>query len=803
MNGIIKKIINENLGLISSNQSEDYLFYLDNNQKFKSGDKVSFEVNDNGKKERGFAINVILLESFSSKRKKSKYYFDDKTDALLGLNFIYEKLNYQLKYINKFKEPEKIEAQLRTSLNIIEDLIYGPVPNFNSINIDDINNFSENSEVKRTNPDYWLSNFDIEEFAQNIIEVSQIKFESGKKIDFSFVWHQWKDNNKQVFSSGYQKGYFNYSYVDKGQVEQTHVYQQPPPKTKWPIFKIEQKNYVFYIGSAPVNEIAQSSYVPSLPPKMDIEDTASRIIDSNQKPNEWQREVDTNRIRKIQQFIEDSNNIIANTPMIFIKDPSAVKVIKDKLVIDYTKFLKRHTEGELKNKFIDRKQRKNKDKAGNIVFDDYRPLWLIDGQHRIKGIHRSETQQNINVPIIIFPSNFGTTSTAKVFAEINTLQKKLNPLHELFMQHRFSIDHVNPKRKFRDYKSVSFIEAANDNWTSDWEHSRANHLSYEIAALLAKKGVLKNRIQFLTQNGSSKDILISADQWVNYSRGWFKNQCYKYKGEDVNKYIVRPELNDFKLSHREIFHFEINNYFDAWKETCNHSGWADIGHQNKWIDGVKNKALIQKKSHFIILLELYDLVRTKAENYKIAKDVKGKIQKEHFIEALKVFKWVDWTDGELLNTYGGGGEKGRRSLEAWMIDAIYAGKENTYEDIHVSNFEDNKSKAGKGINSYLDKPNISIKSSNKWPLKNKSVVLESLRPLNARSESTWSVFDEDENLIEEGKVSVRKYSLPLNATFQLKFKKEMKDLNKLIVKVEWKNAHTRTGKNKIILHRSN
>ena len=74
------------------------------------------------------------------------------------------------------------------------------------------------------------------------------------------------------------------------------------------------------------------------------------------------------------------------------------------------------------------------------------------------------------------------------------------------MQHRFSIDHINPKRKFRDYINNSYIKATNSGWSRDWEHSRANHLSYEIAALLAETGVLKNKIQFLTQNGNSKNI---------------------------------------------------------------------------------------------------------------------------------------------------------------------------------------------------------------------------------------------------------------------------------------------------------
>ena len=83
------------------------------------------------------------------------------------------------------------------------------------------------------------------------------------------------------------------------------------------------------------------------------------------------------------------------------------------------------------------------------TIDDY--YIIIDGQHRLRGIHQNEDMQEIEIPIIIFPKEFNSTNTAKIFAEINTLQKKLDPLHELFMQHKFCIDHVNIKRKFIDY----------------------------------------------------------------------------------------------------------------------------------------------------------------------------------------------------------------------------------------------------------------------------------------------------------------------------------------------------------------
>ena len=65
-----------------------------------------------------------------------------------------------------------------------------------------------------------------------------------------------------------------------------------------------------------------------------------------------------------------------------------------------------------------------RDEAGNAIYDEFRPLWLIDGQHRVKGIHRSNQRKVLIIPIIVFPHDFGPDETAKVFAEINTLTKE-------------------------------------------------------------------------------------------------------------------------------------------------------------------------------------------------------------------------------------------------------------------------------------------------------------------------------------------------------------------------------------------
>ena len=94
-----------------------------------------------------------------------------------------------------------------------------------------------------------------------------------------------------------------------------------------------------------------------------------------------------------------------------------------------------------------------------------------------------------------FDEQFNVSETAKIFAEINTLQQKLPLLHEIFMAHRFKLSN-NPNRTFKDFTAVSYDEGKLNGWGQEWHNSRANTYSCEIAALLCSSGTLKGQPSF-------------------------------------------------------------------------------------------------------------------------------------------------------------------------------------------------------------------------------------------------------------------------------------------------------------------
>lgn len=813
LKGRIKSLVKDFGFIYCEINKTDYSFHQNNlitlsKDDFTIGSSVIFKLRPNKGREGYHAIEVKIskendkiIPNLPIKRKQ-KYSFESKTDLVMGLRHIKEKFEIQKSKCNdKYDDGELLKDRIDDLLDVIKDLLEGPLPNIENVALTDINDSEDSGNaINRNNINYWKKCFSLQEFGSSVETLSSRETDKGSQVDFSIVWHEWKDKERQIFHAGYIKGYFNYSFIEKGAKEQTSVYDTTPPITKWKLNRIEQKGHIFYITSAPVREVAQSSSVPALPPKLGVIETAERILDKNRNDKEWQRGIDTARINKIKQFIGESNNIIANTPMLYIHDENAIKIENDELIIDFGKFLQKQYSGEFEGKFIDRKLSENKDEFGNDIYDDYRPFWIIDGQHRVRGIHLNNDEQSLQIPLIVFPKSFSMSNTAKVFAEINTLQKKLNPLHELFMQHRFSIDHpTNIKRKFKDYTSVSLEYAESKGWnTDDWIHSRANHLAYEILAKLAKDGPLKDRIQFLPQNEDNNFIYITADQWVNYARVLFERKCYKYINGDIEDYVINPTDTEQKSELRDIFYEELNNYFYAWVETCNHKDWPDG--KDRWIQQSRGKALIQRKTHFILLIELYSLVRDSAIRYKRENELCGIIKIIEFKEILKPFKWVDWREKEIESTYPGSGEKGRRSLEVWMADAIINGEQFPKNKIFDLNM---KSKPGQGINSYLDAPSLEIVSENKWPTVNSVVIFKSKRPWNARYESSWKVEDENEDLKTEIKIQTSKHLSPMEAEFILHHDKYMDDANVtvLTIRVDWKNSHTHTGKKIIKIYK--
>lgn len=594
--------------------------------------------------------------------------------------------------------------------------------------------------------------------------------ESSKKTNIDYYWGIWRNDETDILTKGYDNNHFLRSYHLPDTSERRAEYKTPPPNLKWPIITVQQKNKTYFLAKASVQEIAQTSFVPHLPPVIEPEDSAERVLHRSSKSNQWQRNADRKRIKKIQDFIEFDDNLIANTPMLFIARQECISITDNFLEVHFDKFLQ--FDNDL---YVDRK-RTGMDSNNNVSYEDYRPFWIIDGQHRIHGMNNSNKKTE-ELGIIIFDEQFNVSETAKIFAEINTLQQKLPLLHEIFMAHRFKLSNNNPNRTFKDFTAVSYDEAKLNGWGQEWHNSRANTYSYEIAALLCSSGTLKGQLQFLPQN-PSKSYMYSADQWIIYTRRWFtSNGIYNTDNEALIKSKFGKNVN-----YAQFIFTEVNSFFQALSQTYRKERYPD--NKSRWSNPSSNyKPLLTKKSFFAILLELYPRINRRARI--LSKKTSDKqLTVDNFIEALKPISNVDWLDKDINSFYRGGGEKPRRALQPWISDAIAYGQRSSHEEIMNPS---NKSKPGKGILSPLGKPQVQITSSGIYKIGD-SIRLEVKRPYNAKYEGLLTLYNSQGEEIKNQKVS---HNSELNHTAQIviKIKEEFNILSKIRVRIEYFNAH--------------
>ena len=585
-----------------------------------------------------------------------------------------------------------------------------------------------------------------------------------------FTWGEWRLEQAHQLkdSKGKPIGYSDVlksSITPVGGGASIHLYESVPPPIEWSLTKIKQKKIEYYIGKAVVCEIDAVCSVPSLPANLESFESGKRVLSKRRGADEWQRRVSPKRLLNIAEFIKDKGNIIANSAILFAPPgQQATSMTEDgTFSVDFSKFLKpRVTRMGL--------MLMDHDFDGDKQPGDERPVWLIDGQHRTRGLSITEHGADLEIPIILFTDPFSLDQAAKVFAEINTLQKSLDVLHTLFMQHRFKIKSQSSVRDFRPWK----IED-----DSTWE-SRANNLSYECAGWLSsrKGGPLEGKVKILESNNPSVTI-IKANSWLDYSRGWFT------RGGPY-----APGFTDYD---RDTMYQEIENYFQAFVNTCNHGEWPDG--ENRWTDS-GTKGVMQGHGPSNALLLAFEDV------YEVALNgcTEEPIPIERFEEVLSPLKWADWTDPKVKRRYKGSGETPRTSLRTWIKAAVRFGKQYPLDDVMS---EDLKSKPGRGLLSPPEDSPITVVSSNSWPEPGADggVTLQSIRPHHSMARSLWSI------KCNEGKFRIRKnpqqntVGEPVTLTFP--HEAWVDEVSEVLVRVEWFNVNSPEAHHEITLTNPN
>ena len=375
---------------------------------------------------------------------------------------------------------------------------------------------------------------------------------SREEAETNNPWGVWRDYGSDSFP-GVGLNDNTTTELSPRRASTKHTYDHAIPEIDdWNLHSAQQGDYTFYVGVAKAKEIDAVSSVPSIEPFDEADEGARWILNADTLTETWQRKLDKNRVLSISTFAETSaSNSIVNSIILFIP-PNQPGVSMDKetgqLSFDFSEFLtKTEVNGYTQYRDFTLNHEGDRD-------TDHRPLWILDGQHRTRGLALSKRGSNLMLPVIVLqggdnPEDFSLADAAKLFTEINTLNKTLNKEMQYMLGQRFNINGSNYDNDWGAYEDSSVKNNVR-------VRRRANHLGYKFALRLCSEenSPLRGAVQFFGGRASSK-IRYMIGVWMKEARKWFKNGIYSV---------------DSGLSEEEIYD-EIRNYYTAIDRCFNHN----------------------------------------------------------------------------------------------------------------------------------------------------------------------------------------------------------------------------------------
>jgi len=189
-------------------------------------------------------------------------------------------------------------------------------------------------------------------------------------------------------------------------------------------------NYPIFIGFLSSENLKNIATVPSFSETKPHHQIA---LDIHHPPvDQWQRPLDEEKASTINTIYSDisKNNLMANPVLIGVANPR----INDEA-------------------FIEVEQRTKTDNNGNIIAiddnflvtvhfnDGEKPLWILDGQHRIDGMRNSTQYQQLIPFVLLYDQEYYTPPfLAEIFTHVTTGATPMKPLHQEWMRYAFNLN---------------------------------------------------------------------------------------------------------------------------------------------------------------------------------------------------------------------------------------------------------------------------------------------------------------------------------------------------------------------------
>lgn len=431
-------------------------------------------------------------------------------------------------------------------------------------------------------------------------------------------------------------------------------------KIVWELLIAKQQGRDVLVGAVTVGEMDAVCKVPHLPNFAYSNQGSMSLAHWSMNPkkglSKWQRRPDPKRIKSISNFMDSSDdNLIINSIMLYIpKKAKGVEIQKHgrfaKIIIDPKKFL-----APKQNKLTDVTIKKDED--DQITYTDHRPIWIVDGQHRTRGMALSHRGARLDVPVIVTHGGGEDTieleEVAKIFTEINTLANPLDNKQQHYLSHKFSIVSSD---KDKTYGPPS--KGLNDK---DTQNRLANIRMYKLASMLTmeKGGPFENGVQLVKGQGSAMMARITIEEFTKQMRPLFINGIY----------------SDPNLTIDEIYD-DFSAYLSAWSNTANHHKWKYQPNKKRWAPNRSNSSELESSQAIVwIIFKPFTFIR----NVALTRGMP--LNEDTYTKILAPIRGIDWYSRELTARFYKQYRPASEYMSIWIKQAIINEMIRTPEEV--------------------------------------------------------------------------------------------------------------------------
>lgn len=187
-----------------------------------------------------------------------------------------------------------------------------------------------------------------------------------------------------------------------------------------------EQRYPIYLALLRADVINEIAAVPSYRDTTTNADVARNV--STRPVKEWQRPKISDKVESIRQLFNDTGEFMPN-PILIGENPNA------SVGVEVKPYLVAGNETPAWELLIEESSA-----------DAEKPLWILDGQHRIAGLAASAQSSN-PVPVVFLLNQgspyYGADKLAEIFAQVTTSATQLGPLHREWLSYAFDLNHYS------------------------------------------------------------------------------------------------------------------------------------------------------------------------------------------------------------------------------------------------------------------------------------------------------------------------------------------------------------------------